>query len=131
MAKISSYTNFYRGTDGSATEQFVRLTEVIAEIIKAVTREGAFTEIADGTTTPSVRRGYNFETQNTAPTTITNFLHAFPGQQILVKLEGNTTIDFSGSNLKGNGGVDWTPAAGSFLTATFDGTNWLCQVTAV
>lgn len=79
--------------------------------------------------TPSVANGRIFFTQNSAPTAYTNFASAAPGQQIAVLVkDANTTFDFSGTNLKGNIGVDFAAANGDSILATFDGTNWFCVV---
>ena len=81
----------------------------------------------DTDATPSVRGGALFQTANTAPTTITDFDHGSPGQDIFVKInDANTTIDFTGSGLKGNVGANWSPASGDALRAVYDGTDWFC-----
>lgn len=55
--------------------------------------------------------------------------HGRTGQVFrLVIADANTTIDFTSTNLKGNGGSDWVPAAYDWLEAIFDGTNWYCSV---
>jgi hypothetical protein len=83
----------------------------------------------DADATPSVKKGRMFATANTAPTTITMFDDGISGQVIRVFIgDGNTTFDFSASNLKGNGGADWTAADGDALIAGFDGTDWYCMV---
>lgn len=83
----------------------------------------------DGDTTPSIYSSNSFKTGNTAPTTITTFDNAVIGQQIAILFgDANTTIDFSGTNLRGNGGVDWTANQYDILTGVYDGTNWYCEV---
>lgn len=80
-------------------------------------------------TTPSVSDGNFFVTLNAAPTTITMFDNGSLGQSIKIVFgDANTTIDFTGTNLKGNVGADWTPANGDFMDCTFDGVNWYCAV---
>lgn len=83
-------------------------------------------------TTPSVAVGgkrTSFKTQSTSPTTITMFDDGVVGQEITVLFEdANTTIDFTGTNLKGNAGADFVGAVGDVMTCIFDGTNWFCQV---
>lgn len=75
--------------------------------------------------TPSVRGSEYLTTANGGATTITAFDDGVAGQSLLVKIgDANTTIDFSGTTLKGNAGVDWTPASGDSMRGTFDGTNW-------
>ena len=79
--------------------------------------------------TPSVDGRKKFKTANVNPTTITMFHDGFPGQEIWVWInDALTTIDFTGTNLEGNGGADWSPAAGDTLRAVFDGANWHCAV---
>lgn len=79
--------------------------------------------------TPSVAGGKNFATANANPTTITDFDDGVDGQEILVKItDANTTIDFTGSGLEGNAGVNWTPATGDFMRCTYNGTQWSCSV---
>lgn len=82
--------------------------------------------------TPSVAFGgkrHTFRTQSVNPTTISAFDDGFAGQEMtLLFADGNTTIDFSGTNLKGNGGVDFTGVVGDFMTGVFDGMDWYFQV---
>lgn len=85
--------------------------------------------ISDGDTTPPVSGGTIFQTANTAPTTIAMFDSAVAGQVIWVLInDANTTIDFTGTNLKGNVGADWTPTTGDTLMAVFISPNWYCWV---
>ncbi|MBU0572194.1 hypothetical protein KKH23_03295 [Patescibacteria group bacterium] len=79
--------------------------------------------------TPSVTGKSLWKTANSSGTTITTFHGGHVGQKIIVLIgDGNTTIDFTDTTLKGNAGVDWTPASGDYLEAVFDGTNWYCDV---
>lgn len=79
--------------------------------------------------TPSVA-GYNqFATLNFAATIITNFDDGVPGQKIIVVFrDNNTTIDFTGTPLLGNGGVDWIPALGDWMEAVYIGQYWYCAI---
>lgn len=78
-------------------------------------------------TTPSVANAISVRTQNTVATTITNFTDPTPGQVLNVEVgDVNTTFDFTGSNLKGNAGVDFTAYTGDFIQCIYDGTNWYC-----
>jgi hypothetical protein len=87
------------------------------------------TTFSNGDTTPGVSAGNIFKTTNTGATTITRFDYGVEGQEIKVIFgDGNTTVDFTGTNLKGNGGADWTPSAGDHMTCVFDGTNWYCNI---
>lgn len=86
-------------------------------------------EFAAADATPSVRYGHEFITANTGATTITALDDGVKGKTVLVMIgDGNTTIDFTGTTLTGNGGADWSPANGDAMRCTFDGTNWRCQV---
>ena len=42
----------------------------------------------------------------------------------------HTDVDFTGTNLLGNGGSDWTSVPNGILTGYYDGTNWYCEVSA-
>lgn len=91
---------------------------------------GDFEAITSLDATPSVKNGRFFVTANAGATTITAFDDGYTGQVITVKFgDANTTIDFTGTTLKGNVGVDWVPGNGDFMNCTFDGTNWLCAIT--
>lgn len=84
---------------------------------------------ADGDTTPSVKNGDIFKTANTGATTISIFDDGIKGQKITVIIgDANTVIDFTGTNLKGNSGVDWSPTTNDHLSCVFDGTNWYCDI---
>lgn len=109
------------------------IVEIDAQIAQGVESAIPFVNFADGDATPSVKpsgvRKFNFKTQNSTATTITMFDDGANGQEIWVIFgDGYTTIDFSGTNLKGNGGMDWSPAQGDHMTAKFDGTNWYCAI---
>jgi hypothetical protein len=83
----------------------------------------------DGDGTPPVIGGHIFKTANTSGRTITDFDGGNEGQRITVIINDvNTTIDFTGSNLKGNAGVDWTPTTGDSMTCVYDGALWYCDV---
>lgn len=87
---------------------------------------------ADGDATPSVGGAKYFRTANTGATTIADLEEGKIGQEVRIDFDDAlTTIDFTGTTLTGNGGVDWTPGNGDFMVCHFDGTNWRCQVTEV
>ena len=94
--------------------------------------DGTFTRVRAFTSTdatPSVKNGKTFKTANAGATTITMFDDGVVGQEITVIFnDTNTTIDFTGTNLKGNVGVDFVGAVGDVMTGTFDGTNWYFNV---
>lgn len=91
---------------------------------------------ADSDATPSV--SYQgawpatpiFRTANTGATTITDLDDGEEGQEVVVLFgDGNTTVDFTGTNLNGNAGADWSPAQGDHMRCfTVDGTNWYCEI---
>lgn len=90
------------------------------------------TTFAANDATPSVAGAGLCLTANTSATTVTAFDDGHIGQDIVVVIsDAYTTIDFTGTSLKGNAGVNWSPGNGDFMRCTFDGTYWLCQVTDV
>jgi len=90
-----------------------------------------FTSFTDADTTPSVQGGSTFQTANTGATVISMFDDGQNGQTIFVLInDANTTIDFTGTSLEGNGLVDWTPASGDSMMCTYTGSNWYCQISA-
>jgi len=90
-------------------------------------------QFAANDATPSVANDIGvYKTANTQATTITAFDNGYVGQTITVFIRDSfTTVDFTGTNLKRDGGVDWTPANGSWLEGVFDGVNWCCTVYSV
>ncbi len=75
----------------------------------------------DGDTTPSIGRSQMWKTANMGATTITSFGDlTFIGQKFTVYFgDALTTIDFTGTALKGNAGVDWSPAQGDHMVCTY------------
>lgn len=83
----------------------------------------------DGDATPAVTYYEMYKTANTGATTITDFDGVSVTKKIWVIFgDDNTTIDFTGSNLKGNAGVDWTPSSGDHMTCVWDGLYWYCDI---
>ncbi|MFG6661160.1 right-handed parallel beta-helix repeat-containing protein [Sulfitobacter sp. 915] len=81
-----------------------------------------------GNATPSVLHGSNFQTSANF-ITYSDFTGGFDGQEIFFYVaHANTTIDFTGTNLKGNAGVDWTPAIGDHMRCVHRAGVWLCEV---
>jgi hypothetical protein len=79
--------------------------------------------------TPSVSNSVLCVTANTSATAITNFTDGVQGQEICVRVnDANTTFDFSGTNLKGNNGVDYVATSGDVIFAKRIGTNWYCTI---
>jgi hypothetical protein len=84
---------------------------------------------ADQDATPSVLGHDLWKTGNSTATSITDFDNGRVGQVIRVIIkDANTTIDFTGSGLKGNAGVDWSPTTNDHMTCVYDGTDWFCDV---
>tara|TARA_Y100000310_G_scaffold318960_1_gene373647 strand:- start:1931 stop:2350 length:420 start_codon:yes stop_codon:yes gene_type:complete len=106
-------------TGGSQTVNKINVSTLVA---------GATTFGAQDAT-PSVSGNYFFKTANTVPTTITNLIDGTAGQVIWVVFgDALTTIEFTGTSLKGNVGADWSPASGDHMQCIFDGTSWYCSV---
>lgn len=119
----SSYKRLVLGYKNSASDRFYPValkTKIGFDSFRTFTAQDA---------TPSVKGTSNFKTANANPTTITMFDDGIDGQVIRVVInDADTTIDFSGTHLKGNAGVDWTPASGDWMECVFDGTDWFCSV---
>lgn len=106
---------------------FAWLIEILRRI--SIGQFTPFQTFADGDTTPAVGDGVCFKTANTGATTISDFDDGLDGQFIVVVInDSDTTVDFTSSGLKGNGGGDWSPAAGDFMICIYDGTDWYCNV---
>ena len=102
-----------------------------ARFNKAIVETGEVLTLTVNSTNPVVTVGNLYKTANTAGggTMYVGFTGGKIGQKITVFIgDALTSFDFSGTILKGNGGVDWTPASGDWLEAIFDGTNWNCAV---
>lgn len=104
-------------------------SEVITGAVR-VRGFGAATTFADGDATPDVSASAElFKTANTSATTITGFDNATEGQRIVVVVgDALTTLDFTGTTLKGNGGRDYLANSGDIISAIYDGTNWNCTI---
>lgn len=97
--------------------------------LRAGADQDAFVTLAANSATPSVNGANSVQTNNSAPTTITTLNGGYAGMAVTVLFaDGNTTVDFTGTNLKGNNGVDWTATVNDTMTCSFDGTNWYCDV---
>jgi hypothetical protein len=83
-----------------------------------------FVNIPDLGTTPSVSGGNVFETNNTSPTTITDFINEDLGQTItIVFLDSMTTVQ-DNANLNLNGSVDFVSSPDDTLTLVAVGGEW-------
>jgi hypothetical protein len=83
-----------------------------------------------GATTPNVNNVNYLEIQNPNPTTITNFIGAYPGQSLLLTFQdGNTTITRDNAYL--SGAVNFVSSINATLTLVYDGTCWreVCRTT--
>jgi parallel beta-helix repeat protein len=61
--------------------------------------------------------------------TLTALDDGVEGQTVEVHFQtGFITVDFTGTTLKGNGGVDWLAANGDIMRCTKQGANWYCSV---
>jgi polygalacturonase len=108
------------GTNGESNLQLVMEENVPIKLVHSFASTDA---------TPSVLGRNIFKTANAGATTITDFDDGIAGQSILVIInDANTTVDFTSSGLKGNGGADWSPTTGDHMTCVFDGTDWYCDV---
>lgn len=101
--------------------------DTLYSILKLTNEIQAF---PDGDAHPDIGGGNVFITNNSNPTTITDFHGAWvTSKQIVVIIgDSNTTIDFTGSDLKGNSGVDWKPNADDYMICTYESTDWHCAV---
>jgi hypothetical protein len=91
---------------------------------------GSIATFTSTDTDPSVQNGIIFKTNNGSSTTIDDFDDGAIGQVIKVIInDTNTTIDFTSSGLKGNGGADWSPTTNDWMECLYDGTDWFCSVT--
>lgn len=81
--------------------------------------------------TPSVRGANVLVTANASATAITDLDDGYEGQVVTVVIaDANTTVDFTGTNLKGNSGLDWSPASGDSMVCTRRGSSWYCDVSS-
>lgn len=89
---------------------------------------GEVVTFGSGDATPSVKYGTHFITAGS--TTITAFDDAVIGQTFVVQFGASPpNVDFTGTTLKGNGGVDLTDAAdGDWMVCHPNGTNVLCEI---
>lgn len=87
---------------------------------------------ADGDTTPSVRQNSGvsnaryFAVTNTTPTSVTQFDDGFPGQQLTVRLNNNTTIVYGSGSIRTKGLVNIVGASTNQLVGFIREANvWL------
>ena len=88
-----------------------------------------FNVLTANATAPNVSNGKFHRTNNNTATTINGFSNTFIGKEFWIQInDSNTTIDFSASALKGNGGVDLVAKVGDSLFCVYTGTSYLCNV---
>lgn len=84
-----------------------------------------FQTLTVNSTTPSVRGGHKWKTNNSSGTLIANFLQAYTGQRILVLIDDANTDFAHSASLKLSGAANWTtPASGDIIEFVYDGTGW-------
>ena len=117
------------GATAMTTHQVTCSNPLTGVVVEIDTHTAGALTLIDGDGTPNVVGTDIVETANTVPTIISGLDCGSYGQTVNVLInDSNTTIDFTGTTLKGNGGSDWSPANGDHMTCTFDGTNWRCIV---
>jgi len=133
---LGQITGQHRGTgddyEGELDFRINTGAETYGTLYSILKLSNEIVELPDGDAHPDTSNANVFITANTSPTTYTDF-HSPGGmavsKQIVVIIgDNNSTFDFSASDLKGNGGVDWTPITDDYLVATYEGTDWQCSV---
>lgn len=126
VPRLSQVT--FTSRQGSTADMY-RVTQYGPQGQKWTQPQEALITWTTGDQTPDVAFSKNFMTNNGGPTTITTFDNPGLFQEIFVIIgDANTTVDFTGTNLIGNGGVDWSPGLNDTMTCTYDGTNWYCRI---
>ncbi len=112
---------------------WVRQMERRVKALEALVLSEGYITFSNQNATPSVGGGRRFKTANTGATTITDLHEGKVGQDVVIIFgDANTTIDFTGTNLDGNGGVNWSPGAGDFMRCVKNSDDtWKCQVTEI
>ncbi|MCP4262918.1 MAG: right-handed parallel beta-helix repeat-containing protein [Planctomycetes bacterium] len=106
---------------GSFTSKYIHNDTNVVEV--------ETTALPDGQTWWDMADDVIYVTANTGATTVNNLARGKSGEtRVIIFGDANTTMDFTGTTLKGNAGVDWSPAVGDSMTVTFDGTNWYCDI---
>jgi hypothetical protein len=89
----------------------------------------AHTLFPDNDPTPDVSGGNEFRCNYSNPATvITDFRNGVSGQVIYVYWTAAVTVDFTGTTLKGNGGVDFISDEFDSMACFKGETNWYCDV---
>jgi len=112
-----------RFTDGSTIEG-LSYAETLTALGVVVTPSSSDTRtISDGDTTPDLTGGETvvtsgvipFVTANTTSTTISDVDMISNGKAVIRVADNNTTFEFSGANLEGNGGNDYDAVSGDVI----------------
>lgn len=83
----------------------------------------------DNDPTPDVSGGNEFRCNYSNPATIiSDFRNGVSGQIIHIYWTAATTVDFTGTTLKGHNGADWVTAEFDAMTCFKGETNWYCDV---
>jgi hypothetical protein len=128
-----NYIDIITDTTQNMTTDVPAKTIVRADIgvsSRGVAATLAVTVFAADDATPSVCIGNFFKTANVNPTTITTLDGGYAGKKVVVLIgDAQTTVDFTGTALKGNGGADWSPGSiYDWMECVYDGTYWHCAV---
>jgi hypothetical protein len=110
-------------------ELYYRLGEAAAILtgLRAHSIEGSVAAANDAT--PTVYNKSYIQTANTAPTTISTFDDGVDGQEVWVQFnDAFTTVDFTGTDLHGNAGVDWITTNGDYMLCKRIGSYWHCII---
>jgi hypothetical protein len=129
MGKPAGFSGYADGS--TTTTPFQALAQDASDVTKKVNIGAMVGETFTAQdATPSIATRANlYTTANSSGTTITAFDGGTAGQIFCVVAgDANTTIDFTGSSIKGNAGADKTLAAGDTLICIHNGTNAYCAV---
>ena len=121
------------GSAGTAAKKSDPQITVVSNALNSIGGNLPITNgiLKDQDATPSFAPGNFFTTANTVATTITAFDGVDREDEKVVTLLINdnfTTIDFTGTNLKGNNARDWQPTSGAYITAHHKDQIWYCEV---
>ena len=104
-------------------------TPATTEILRKVNQPKA-QNFAANDLTPDISGGVLFKTLNdTSTRIITALAGGVDGDVVRIIInDAFTEIDFTGTTLKGNAGVNWSPSSGDHMTCVHDGTDWFCNI---
>lgn len=108
------------------------LVKAFSKIVEVpIAPNSHWTQITSGTTSIDVSGGKFFRTANSTATTISGFSNGMMAQEVLLQInDANTTIDFTGTSLKGNAGVDYVAKQYDLIRCVYTGSVWLCDVSS-